>query len=191
MAIRIPKMPNTGSHEAIARYLARPHARPVMQGIDLENVGASEPYPVYLATLDDLESGTLPQQPSHWRHLLVGEEGAVGEADIATEDEGARVVALHRGPRAAGTARALEGAESLDRVQKTDYELRLLESPAIHLVAVWLHASNDETLIAVEPDQTGLPRHEPVSFDQALPRLRELAAFVRNAQTTNPGPSGA
>jgi hypothetical protein len=187
MAIRIPKMPQGSTQEVLASYLAQPQARPAMRGVNLDNLGATEPYPVYFASLDDFESGTLPNEPGRWRQLLVADD-VMGEADI--DPQGRRVVALHRGPRAGGTARAVEGAYSLERVQKQDYELRLLESPAIYLVAIWLHAANDDTLIPIEPDRTGLARHEPISFQEALPRLRERAAFVRKAQDTE-RPSGA
>jgi hypothetical protein len=188
MAIRIPKMPQSGTHEALAKHLAQPEAVPAMRGVNLDDLGASEPYPVYFASLDDLESGTLPGQPTRWRQLLVTEERAVGEADL--DPDGPRVVALHRGPRAGGTARAVETAHSLESVQAQDYELRLLESPGIYLVAIWLHGENDDVLIPIEPDRTGLLRHQPIALQDALPRLRERATFVKKAQNTE-RPSGA
>jgi hypothetical protein len=189
MAIRIPKMPYADSYEAIARYLERPHARPLLSDLDLENLGASDPFPVYIATLDELVAGVLPKLPNVWRHLLVNEAGAVGEAELdpAEPDD---VVAMHRGPRAAGTARAIEEAESFERAQRQDYELRMLESPAIHLVSVWLHGSNDDVLIPVEPDMTGLPLHQPVSHENAQSQLRQLAEFAKSSIRDNPGPSG-
>jgi hypothetical protein len=188
MAIRIPKMPQSGMNEALAKHLAQPQAIPAMRGLNLEDLGASEPYPVYFASLDDLESGTLPDQPGRWRQLLVTNDEAVGEADL--DPDGSRVVALHRGPRAVGTARAVDSAHKLDRVQTQDYELRLLESPGIYLVAIWLHGATDDVLIPIEPDRTGLPRHQAIPLQEALPRLRERAAFVKRAQNTE-RPSGA
>src|SRR5713101_1552944 len=98
MAIRISRNAPSGSYDAVASYLSQRHASPVMASVDLENVGASEPYPVHIAGLEDLLSGKLPDQPRYWRHLLVSAGSAVAEADVEVGKEGARVVAVHRGP---------------------------------------------------------------------------------------------
>lgn len=190
MAIRIHSKPPSGSHDAIARYFSDSHTRPFMEGVDLENIGASDAYPVHVASLDQLASGKLPEEPHHWRHLLVQGGGAVAEADVVSEKGEARVVAVHRGPRVVGTVKALEGAHELEAARKHDYDLRLLEGPSIHLVALWLHSKNDDVLIPIEPDLTGLEHHRAIPLKEALPALRERAAAVQKAAKDYPGPSG-
>lgn len=190
MAIRNSKKAPSGSIRAIEEYLSHRESRPIMEGIDLENVGVTEAYPVYYASLEDLVSGNLPKGPSHWRHVLVTRGRAVGEVDVADDEDGLNVIAIHRGPRAIGTVKALEGARELPRTKRRSYELRMLEGPAIHLVAIWLHSAKDDLLLPVEPDLTGLPHHEPIPLAEAMPALRERAAVIKQAEIDYPGDSG-
>jgi len=184
MAFHIAANAPNGSLEAVTRYFSDPSSRAFLQGIELSDLGASDAYPIHVATLEDLLSGNLPGVPDHWRHLLVQGDTAAAEADLA--DDEVRVVAVYRGPRAAGTVRALDQAALLER----DYEMRMLEAPSIHLVAVWLHADGDDSLIPVEPDDTGLPLYQPIALPDALLRLREIASAVQQDAIDNPGPSG-
>ncbi|HEU4556579.1 MAG TPA: hypothetical protein VFS20_01975 [Longimicrobium sp.] len=186
--------PPQGTYDAVASHLGHPHTASKLLPSDGE-MGAAEPIPVYMLGLDDLAGGRVPEalrdlKPLYWRHLLVRGGEPVGEADLVAGEEETRVVAVHHGPRAPGTARALAAMQSHPRVARQDYELRMLESPAIYLVSLWLHAPGDEVLVPVEPDRSGLPLHQPITLSEALPQLRQRAAEVLDAQERFPGHSG-
>jgi hypothetical protein len=156
---------------------------------------ASRPYRVYTVGLNDLEQGNLlnAARESRWRHLLLQGESAVGEAEIPSDAGAAsRITAFHHGPRAQGTLEGLKRADALSDVQNADYELRLLESPAIFLVALWLHRNgDDDIIIPIPPDQSGLETYQRYRPADAAERLRQRARDVRKAQNDKPGPSGA
>jgi len=194
MPIHTAGAPSPELHALVARHLSNPLAAPQLPPVKRGDVSASEPYPVYVLTLEELEAAeeTMAEKtPRVWRHLLVHQGSAVGEVDVTAEEAAPRVVAVHRGPRAPGTARALETAQQSSLLGASDFELRMVEAPAIYLVALWLHAPYDDVLIALDPDKSGLPLYEPTPLEQALPVLRRRAAQVRAAQAAAPGPSGA
>jgi len=172
------------SLDAVTQHLSDPDVQAFLEDFDFAALAASDAYPVHYVTLDDLLKGNLPGAPAHWRHLIVQGGASVADADLA--GDGGRVVAVHRGPRAAGTARAFDQAGQLDR----EYELRMLEGPAIHLVSVWLHADDDDVLIPIEPDDTGLPLYQPIALSNALPMLRDIAMQLEQDIESEPGPSG-
>jgi hypothetical protein len=188
MTIHIAKNAPSGSREALGRYFSEGTAPSFLRGGNLSTLSASDAYPVYIASLQDLLAGRLPPRPHVWRHLLFQADGPVAEADVTHAEQTPRVVAMHRGPRAAATARALEATAE---IHEKDYELRMLESPAIHLVAVWLHADTGGVMIPIEPDQSGLDRDQAIPMDDALPRLRDLATAVQQAVSASPEGSGS
>lgn len=194
MPIHICEAPSPDLHAIVARHLSNPLAAPQLSDAQRRNAQATDAYPVYMLGLDELAradealSGVTPRV---WRHLLVHEGTAVAEADVRTDGTQARVVAVHQGPRAPGTARALVEARALELVKAADFEFRMLEAPGIRLVAVWLHGSRGDLLIAADPDQSGLPLYQPTPLREALPVLRRRVAEVRAEQQRAPGPSGA
>lgn len=169
-----------------------PSAALVSAAPDLQ---ASRPYRVYTVGLDDLEQGNLltAASESRWRHLLLQGEEAVGEAELpAAAGEAARISAFHHGPRAQGTLEGLKQADSLQDVQNADYELRLLESPAIYLVALWLYRNgDDDLLIPIPPDRSGLKTYQHYRPSEAIPQLQQRAQEVKRMQQEKTGPSGA
>jgi hypothetical protein len=194
MPIHIRGAPSPDLHAIVARHLGNPLSAPQLSPAQRENAHATDAYPVYFLGLDDLEQAddTLSAtSPRVWRHLLMHQGSAIAEADVRTDGTQARVVAVHQGPRGPGTARALITAQASALVKDADFEFRMLEAPGIRLVAVWLHSSRDDLLIAVEPDLSGLPRDRPIPLREALPVLRQRVAEVRAEQEGAAGPSGA
>jgi hypothetical protein len=157
---------------------------------------ASQAYRVYTVGLNDLVQGDpfAAAGESHWRHLLLRGQEAVGEADVssAAAGGGERVIAFHSGPRARGTLEGLRTADSLADVQAADYELRLLEAPGIYFVGLWLHRNGaDDLIIPIEPDRSGLEPYRDYSPSQISEALQARAREVRQLQAAKPGPSGA
>jgi hypothetical protein len=202
MPLRFPENAPSGSIDQLESQLAGiapPAAGPAPSAAlraAAPDMQASRAYRVYTVGLNDLEQGDLLAAASenHWRHLLLRGDEAVGEADLPADAAGAanRIIAFHSGPRAQGTLEGLRTADSLGSVQTNDYELRLLESPGIYLVALWLHRNGDDDLIIpVAPDRSGLERYRPYRPSEAAEVLQRRARNVRELQAANPGPSGA
>ncbi|MGW1008406.1 hypothetical protein [Streptomyces sp. NPDC002520] len=135
--------------------------------------------PVYSLGLDDLRRGRelAPAQAVAWRYVV--EQGGipVALADTVVTPEGVHSVAqVNYGPFVSGILEALEVAEHAEG--GADAELRLLQVPALHLLAIWLHrgASGQDRLVPAAPSPTGIEANHDYP---ATALLTELTARAR------------
>jgi hypothetical protein len=115
----------------------------------------STPHRVFTAGLDELARGDALDSaalPTGWRFLI--DEGAepVAAAEVQDTTRAAAPAQVTEGPFVAETATGLSAARELPTVRDTDFELRFLRVPALHLVAIWLSApGRDDVLIPLDP----------------------------------------
>jgi hypothetical protein len=164
-----------------------------LAGLSAQAMSATQGYQVYSVNLDDLSAGRLldAARPQSWRYLLLEHGAAVAEADLQTDASGAsRVVAVHRGPSAGGTAQALSAMAGTPALAQDDYEPRLLEIPGVHFVGLWLAGQAGQYIVPIAPDRSSLPRNQVLKEEEVLPVLRQQAIEVLAQQRDKPGPSG-
>jgi hypothetical protein len=160
-----------------------------------EKLHHSEPHPVYVATLDDLEAGKLlaAAKQTGWRYLLAQDDEVVAEAEltagrrVAKGAKGAKhedlaFAGLTHGPFTGATVDGLHAAERLPQVEKTDYELRLLKVPAVYLVALWLHGADEDILVPIGQPPAGLRKNKPYTEARVMRALRATVARTKEFQ---------
>jgi len=134
------------------------------------------PQQVYLLGLDDIRAGRGLEsaKSSGWRYLVEAPDGrSIAIAESVTDPRGAQVFAhLNYGPFVAGTAEALRVAE---RANLPSAEVKLLEIPALYLVALWLQHRDSATLIPIAPAPSGLEANRSYPARELLDLLREQA----------------
>src|SRR5262249_58641349 len=95
------------------------------------------PHRIYTAGLDGLLNRGLDGAVfTGWRYLVADRDRVVASAELAG-DAGESPLLLG-GPYVASTAAAIDELEQLPEVTTSDFELRLLKVPALHIVAAWL-----------------------------------------------------
>jgi hypothetical protein len=185
------------AHQILTSHLQELfHRAPVpkaLAGLSAPALSATHGYQVYSVNLEDLSAGRLldAARPQSWRYLLLEQGAAVAEADLQTDATGvSRVVAVHRGPSAGGTAQALSAIVATPALAQGDYEPRLLEIPGVHFVGLWLAGQAGNYIVPIAPDRSSLPRNQVLKEEEALPVLRQRAIEVLAQQRDKPGPSG-
>jgi len=157
-----------------------------------EELQHSEPHPVYVATLDDLAAGKLlaAAKQTGWRYLLAQNDEVVAEAELAkgrrtakgakgAKREALAFAGLTHGPFTGATVDGLHAAERLPQVEKADYELRLLKVPAVYLVALWLHGSNEDLLVPLGQPPAGLRKNKAYTEAGVIRALRATVARTK------------
>jgi hypothetical protein len=187
------RSPPRGAAAVLASHLtelARDRKLPQrMPQIRMEALSHSEAHPVYFVPLDALARGKLLDAAvqTGWRYLLVQDNAAVAEAELAVPRRGAKAAksskvantakplefaSLTHGPFAAATVDALDAAERLPQVERDDYEMRLIKIPAVYFVALWLHGAKGDLLIPMGDPPGGLKRNKPYTEAQVIEALR-------------------
>jgi hypothetical protein len=100
-----------------------------------------------------LASGQLlsaAESGGSWMYLFTHGTNAVGAAGLIADEKTGKALranGLYETDFSNETLEALRTAEQLPQVKKQDYEIRRLEIPSIHFVAVWLHGKADDIII--------------------------------------------
>lgn len=190
MPITFPKAPRGANARLVAHLaeLARESKSPMAE-MPMEELSHSEAHPVYFVPLDALTEGKLLKaaKQTSWRYLLVKGSAAIAEVELSSRSrhtKGGRSHSLDflrftRGPFASATVDALHAAERLPQIARADYELRLLNIPAVYLVALWLHSAKDDILIPMGDPPAGLKRNEPYNEPAVIAALRDGAGRAR------------
>jgi hypothetical protein len=102
----------------------------------------SAPLPVHRASYGDLMkvNGIFSVAQAGWTALIFQEKQSVASVSLEQLDDGQwRVLKVRVDPDVlAYQVRAIETASTLAEVGKWDFELRVLDLPALHAKAVWL-----------------------------------------------------
>ncbi|MFD9792248.1 hypothetical protein ACFWXK_15000 [Streptomyces sp. NPDC059070] len=176
MALQVPQPPQESRSAAEAGVellagLGRVRTAELLPAA-ADELRLAHPLQMYVIGLGDLAAGLGRARPVAWRYLVQHGSGPVALAETVRDAAGGHVFSqLNYGPFVAGTAAALAAAAE----RAGDAEARLLHLPAVHLIAVWLHAPTGDTLVPAAPAPPGV---EP---DRAYPAAELFALIARDA----------
>jgi hypothetical protein len=140
---------------------------------------------VYTARLDALADGhglDAATDRAGWRMLVEHRGDVVAAAEVPAAGGGRATPQgqMNRGAFVRSTVDAITSAEQEDRVRDSDFALRLLRVPALHLTALWLRGT-DGTDVIVPPAPAPRPFEPNRSYDaeEFAARAAELAGAAR------------
>jgi hypothetical protein len=184
MAIKIPNAAGIDTlRAAVPRAMAARALREPPRAKSFDVAGGTQgsldfggPHRVYVASIEDaLKREMLKNaRPAGWRYFVLRGETTVATAQVS-EDNGERISFsnINFGALAESTARAIEVAQALADVKKRDYDLAVLEVPALYLAVLWLKSTGSNILVPLEPSPRGVEANRPYTQ-----RELDSAAFV-------------
>jgi hypothetical protein len=129
MAIRSPQGP-AGAPNSIGKAMRDLGLRGPLESL---TISASQPIPVFSLQLDEIGPGFLGRaRRSGWRYLLAGRKSA---ADV---DDNAEFDGIVHGELPDLLMQACQHASSLFEARPEQFEARILEIPALYVVALWI-----------------------------------------------------
>lgn len=147
------------------------------------------PHPVYFLGADHLsEKRALSAAVlSGWRFLILRGTRARAAASVAFDAKNGRFAFANvsDSPFTSGTITALRRAARLKAMSKDKFEVRLLQVPALKLVSVWLHGSEDDYILPLPPAHQSLKPFKLYSdsaFAEALSDAAEKALKIVDAR---------
>lgn len=146
------------------------------------NVSLSEPYRGYALSLEDLAQGKglATAMLGDWHYLVFADGISMADAQLADTGGKVEFASLNHGAMASATINALSLAENTAALQGKTFELRVLFVSALHFVAIWLHAADQDVLIPIEPTPQELT---PTRLYDEAGLLAFLAPAARLAKT--------
>lgn len=145
-----------------------------------ERLRLTRPQPIYVLGLDNLRAGRGLQaaQLTGWRYLVQADDARTPRplalARTTVSPDGAhQFSSLNYGPFVAGTADAIRAAEQM---RLADSDVRVLEVPALYLVALWLDHGQESTLVPIAPAPPGIEPHHAYAAQELLDLLAQLAS---------------
>jgi hypothetical protein len=175
--------PPSGSHQIISdaiSTLADPAAGPAPASI----AGApaaldlAAPHPTFTLGLEDLKAGrgTDAAYQTGVRFFVLDANDTRAAATVREDAGGTAFSGLNQGPYVIGTMTALERVEGHPALQDRDYELRVLEVPALYVFALWLHGAEENYLVPIPPTPPELTPYE------LIPENAFVASLVPRAE---------
>lgn len=149
------------------------------------------PHQVYNLGLDQLAAGggLASARANGWRYLLRRDKQTVASARTMTDATGAPVFAeFNSGPFVQSTAGALQRAEQVaGGANGEPFEPRLLQVPALHAMALWLHGGPKSTdiVIPLPPAPPPVQTERQYTVEEYLAALREAATAVEAVDVDN------
>lgn len=151
----------------------------------IDQLTISDPIPNYNVGLMDLAAGQFlaSARPAGWTCLFTTQSGAPAGAAGVIEDKTSstalRFNGLYQTNFTSETLEAMRRAEQLPQVQKSDHELRRLDCPAVHFVALWLHGRSDDIILPLPPTFGRWNAYQSYSAEQISKLLTTEAAKAR------------
>lgn len=180
MPLRLPAPPQQGEGiilEALSSAVNQPTATAAaVAEAGPENLTTAAPHQVYSVGLRDLAEGRLlaAAQLRGWRYIVLKDERPLSSAELSGGGEALSFSNFNHGPFVASTVEGVGRAEALDIVREEDFELRVLEVPALYVVALWLHGPRD-LIIPLPPTRGQLEPFAVYEEDAVIEFLRAPA----------------
>jgi hypothetical protein len=183
MSLFVPPPP-PGGLEVINKALGDLGTRPstaarAMEDAAPEDIAVAAPHPVYFLGLEDVASGggLSAAKLVSWRYILLNGDNSLAAAEVSLEEgEGLEFSHVNQGPFVGATVEGVGIAEGLDEVSRNDYELRLLKIPGLYIVALWLHADQQDILIPLAPAPSVLTPNIPYSETDFIEAVQPAAS---------------
>ncbi|MCW3994879.1 MAG: hypothetical protein NWE98_01860 [Candidatus Bathyarchaeota archaeon] len=147
----------------------------------------AQAFPVYNVGLKDLaEKGDLSTaDQKSWRYLIKQEEKVVASADaIVGPDRKAVFSHINEGPLVNGVASAIQVANADEQVMRGQFEVRLLNIPALYFAALWLvdETKKNDLIIPLEPAPAPFVANKVITLKELLATLQRQAKATLTAQ---------
>jgi hypothetical protein len=173
-AIVYPKAPDGGgeivSNNLDAKFL----------GVSSDkNLKIKVPYREYYVGMTNLAAGQLLSSATlgGWQYLVIHGTNAVGAAELNADEKTGnepRFNSLEKPFYPDAPLKALQIAEQLPQVIKSDYEFRHLD--IMHnFSAIWLHGQSDDIIIPIPLTYAPLKAYQPYSESQIIQLLQPEA----------------
>ncbi|NBF05129.1 hypothetical protein GV819_22845 [Pseudomonas sp. Fl5BN2] len=145
------------------------------------SLSLSQGFRGYALGLQELSQGLALDQAKagDWHYLVFAGGLSIADAQLTEVAGKLEFSSLNHGALAASAVSALDFAQKTPRLQGKTYELRLLFVPALQVTAIWLHGSEEQLLIPVEPTPAQLAARRV--YDEAS-LLALLAPLARQAK---------
>lgn len=200
MGLTLPSAPN-GSDQVVATAIHRAMAAGRLS--PLATLGGSGPRPaapheVFNLGLDAISSGEslTEARRAGWRTIVLNgtepialvdfsAQGSSGETYGGTADP--QTASMNYGPFARATVEAMLVAEKQPQVLTKDYLLRVLEVPALYVLALWLHREQENLYVPLSPAPDELDTRRLYDERELMEILRPMA---RRRLEQNDEPSG-
>jgi hypothetical protein len=130
---------------------------------------------VYTLRLDDATRGhvTTYAQPVGWRFILTNEAEALAAVEVSERGESDFVFSQVNYGRFVDST--VEGVRRFEAANEGPHELRLLDIPALYLLALWLHGDKDR-FMPLHPAPRAFDPYRMYSDEEFSRRVAELAA---------------
>ena len=179
---------------AVASLEKPPPGISFLRTVAPRDIAWSTPHTVYHLGLDAIESneGIDAAECVSWRYLSGAALTVPVAADVQLRAEQLVFGGLHQGPFVNGFSEEVRRASADPELQAKAYEPRLLQIPALYVVALWLHepASTGDVFIPLRPVNPALEPGRRYSRDQLQAALLQAATKVRAAPANDRGTPG-
>ncbi len=192
LAAKMSKKGEAAALEGVAQFL-EPQLS-ALGGSGTESLAGHDlaaPHEVYTLDLDQLGKKLKGAKSTGWRYFVMSGDHAVAAAEVDRPAKGTTEAPtfsnLNMGGFVASSLAALKTAEELPMVQREDFQFRLLQIPALHVMALWLHGKTHDLLLPLVPTDTdglgaGAAQATPVLspaefFDSMTARAESVARF--------------
>ncbi len=182
-AIVYPKAPDEGQQVVSNSIVSLAHGNPTtLHGYQIKDVAIAQPFRTYSVGLTNLaQRRFLPAADSRsWHYIILHGTNAVGAVELYETEGHLKFAGLYETNFSAQTLEALRMAKQLPQILREGYEVRRLDVPAIHFVAVWLHRQGDDILIPLPPTFGRWNAYQVYSEKEMLKLLRPEAEKILN-----------
>jgi hypothetical protein len=174
MAISLPKPP-PAFDQVVARAVGSTSAAGHLKMAAMGGAGAavqqSAPHRLFSVELQDLAQGKGidAARPVGWRTFLVDGQSVVGLAEVAERGGAlANEASVFEGALVERSSEAIEAADQSGAGAADPYELRILQVPALHVLAAWLHGPKDLFVPVMGPNLTSRKIYPSGDFFAAI-----------------------
>jgi hypothetical protein len=145
------------------------------------DVSVSNGYEVVMISVDDLADGRLLDavSPGRWRFLVLEDDVPYGELEF----EGTDAICVHHGPAKDAFIDALEQADQVDG----EFVVRVIKSPGVRFIGLWLHNADEDWIIPYEPNRTDLRNLITHDTTEVIRVLQPAAEAVQTAMAAAGG----
>ena len=152
-----------------------------LKGTRPDELELTAAHQVFNLDLSDLRAGSALAAIRHsgWRYLLRDGDKVVASAETIIIDGAEQFLEFNQGPFVASTAGALKRADKAPETQARSFEPRLLQVPALHTVALWLHSDGEhDLLIPLDPTLAGIVANRVYPAAELLGILTDQARLI-------------
>jgi hypothetical protein len=150
-------------------------------GVDFSTLQVSQPHAVYDLSPGGIVNGggLASATPTGFRYLVAGGGTTVAAAEVQVNSNGVATLLanINYGPYVGATAQALTQVAALPAVGAASYEVRLLRSSPIYLMALWLKpdSGTGDIIYPLAPAPPGLQAGQPYTAADFIKAILPLA----------------